>query len=360
MEALGLLLVAPHPPGGTVGCPHVGIKKAAFVAALFEQLCCCLSGAWAVAGVVFRWGIFTSSPRSVTCYFFVIHVEGSTPSCSQRGNAVKLAPNWFKFLHEVFAEGPSVAGVRGQLPVTPGSCELAELPPGPRHRPSSPVHGEVLTQMSPPLSQRGLGLLWPRFWGCLFHLSASRASCSKSMGGFPCVRVVAGSDTYIFLEDQGCSSCTEALSSRLRSHDIKLHSLSDLSPPQQHQTTVPCMKWHNITDNNICCIRKVSAASKPRNGVLVDVRLGEPIRPPAFPPAQCQLPRQKGGGTATAIHFVALQGELKAKAGERQPGSLLLKRLSSKETEGELRKTSAETAQMLELKPQAMVQSFAR
>lgn len=109
------------------------------------------------------------------------------------------------------------------------------------------------------------------------------------------------------------------------------------------------MKWRNITENNICCIRKVSAGSKPCNGVMFDVHLGEPIRPPDFLPAQCRLPRQKRAGTATAIHFMALQGELKAKAGERHPGSLLLKRLCSKEAGGELRKTGAQTAQMLEL-----------
>lgn len=36
-------------------------KKAAFVAALSEQLCRCPSGAWAVAGLVFQWEILTSS-----------------------------------------------------------------------------------------------------------------------------------------------------------------------------------------------------------------------------------------------------------------------------------------------------------
>lgn len=120
-------------------------------------------------------------------------------------------------------------------------------------------------------------------------------------------------------------------------------------PPEQQQTTVLCMKWHNITENNIYCFRKVSAASKPRTSVLVDVHLGEPIWPPAFPRAQHLLPHQKRGGTATAIHFVALQGELKAKAGESHPGSLLLKCFSSKETGEELRKTGAERGQMLEL-----------
>lgn len=77
-KALGLLLVAPHPPGGMVGCLHDGIKTA-FVAVLFEQPRRCPSDACAVAGVGFWWEIFTSSLRSATCYFSAFILKEARP-----------------------------------------------------------------------------------------------------------------------------------------------------------------------------------------------------------------------------------------------------------------------------------------
>lgn len=123
-----------------------------------------------------------------------------------------------------------------------------------------------------------------------------------------------------FSRDQGCGSCTEAPSShpcpRAYFHDINLQSLCDSPPPEHQQTTVLGMKWHNITESNIWCIRKVSAAFKPCNGMLIDEHLyGH------WPPAQDQLLHHRCGGTATTTHCMASQGELKAKAEERHPAA---------------------------------------
>lgn len=153
------------------------------------------------------------------------------------------------------------------------------------------------------------------FWGCLFRLSGSRARCRKSMGGFPCMRVVAGLDS----PPRSCASF----------HGIKLQSLSDSLSPVEQQTMVLCVKWHKITKNNICCIRRVSVGSKPCNGAPGVAPLGGPMWPPAFPPAQGRCHARNGLALPPPSAPWLCRENWKE---NQERGTLLLKRLSSKDT----------------------------